>query len=230
MSYLTILPDAGTGVFVSLNRQPDSDTRLFICMFMHDLLLDLEPWLSEDDVCNKIKTSTYTQHASFDLHKRVALLPDDFQHVIKTNLKKAGVLKLGNNIATSHLITGNAGMLKKSRAQFEEYTGIYGHYAYGNITITLTEDDHLYMVYGDTAAWDLGEEAVADVFVAEGVGILWFRQEVVAFLRNEDDEITSFIIDFDALIPPTFTKDIDWANLLPHHNYVLTTKEVNVEH
>ena len=117
-------------------------------------------------------------------------------------------------------------VIEESPLTISYYVGLYGNYAYGNITISLNStNDKLLLLYGEVGTWQL--QALEDephVFYARGYDLIWSldlrRVEFSTSGNNQNEIDTMTIPDFQGDSPPVFVKDLDisTAPLVPFEN------------
>ena len=192
MSYLTVLPAVNHGVFLGINSNPGYYSREHITMYIYDLLLGIEPWLTKEDIC------------VLEEEERLA-----------GNHPEQGKNDRKVDKATDFCASNDDSCMiqqqKSATEMLDEYTGSYGNYAYGNLTVTMVTD-HLVMTYGeDKVIFNLAPVS-GDVFTGTGTDIYWYWELDVEFIR-EEGMVEAVLVGFDVLAPPTFRKDIDWTDL-----------------
>ena len=58
--------------------------------------------------------------------------------------------------------------------QLSVYEGVYGNFAYGNVTITINDTtSRLQMFLGHMGKWDLYPSTEEDTFIADGIEHTW---------------------------------------------------------
>jgi len=105
----------------------------------------------------------------------------------------------------------------------ERYTGTYGNYGYGNITVNITAQGQLKLRYGLLGCWEL-ESTGNHSFHGKGCDLVWMRDvKYVRFSTTENHNpntnlqdtansnselVTEVEIYFDKVIPPVFTRGL----------------------
>ena len=207
LSLITVLPDAYHGVYCTVTG-PDSDAiREMIHMYILDLLLGEEPFLDVERACEASKSSTVKETVANPGH----------HHPTRQNMqdKMDSITKLKfDHPKGKHITKRDADNIILHSRPLEEYVGLYGNFAYSNASIYLDETSGLLHLNYGKATYELTEKSNQDEFAGQGLDIFWYWSINVDFIRDAGD-ITAFNVNFDANIPPTFTRGLDMADAPP---------------
>ena len=195
---LSLLPDADVGVFLALNGDDYTSLgRFLIHAFLMDLALDEEPWLNTTTVCTFPEPWVPLPFAE-ELVQKIASRDDGPRHRF-TKSDESSDFPYPSDLTP--------------------YTGVYGDFYYGNVTVFSDDSQSLFIQYGtlqptrleptgtenvfrgipDAYDWPLGFPLVEFKFSEEG--LTQFDLCVVYV----DDVATTFIRDLkmsDAPEPP----------------------------
>ncbi|CAH1794242.1 unnamed protein product [Owenia fusiformis] len=102
-----------------------------------------------------------------------------------------------------------------SSRPLEEYTGLYGNYGYGNVSIVLnTTTQTLELIYGPKGRWLLHPTAMDDVFTGEGQEPFWYwTLRNSKFATKGGNEIATLTLPgFENSLPPVFEKNVQMSS------------------
>ena len=189
-------------------------------MFIMDLLMDEEPWLQADDICDMVpRANQDARSPAAEIKDAIENLPKKDQKQVLRSFRKAFhgsqtirhlsdvtpemIQTLLNSKPTMEKVRRRG---RRQANELEEFVGRYHHFAYGNLSITLDEEqDELNMAYGPEATFTLAR--VTDlVFSASGEEPFWHLGYTVTFF-SDGDIIDRVSLSFDAAAPPTFVRD-----------------------
>ena len=144
-------------------------------MYIADLMLGEEPWINSSSVCQ------------FDPPQQTLKKQKQSKPNVSTllNQQKKNPSKLLDRFPGSQSLEG--------------YSGVYGNFAHGNITISANETSGtLFMEYGALSQWDLFALSDEGQFEAKGRGITWMIDiSPVTFSKSK-----SSLEDYDLLRVP----------------------------
>ena len=116
-----------------------------------------------------------------------------------------------SRFATLHKNNANIKTKALSADEQSQYEGVYGNFAYGNISVVLNNTD-LYLIYGNkTTIWLLEPLEEEHMFFAKGVRLIWsLDMRVVEFFYNSNTQTIDKIriADFEQSSPPEFQRDL----------------------
>ena len=139
---LSTLPDYHLGIFTNINRPDSGLLRLMVHLYIADLILGEEPWFNATQLCDSTSNIHMRQTEGLTFPPTVEgnilnlAMSDDEK--MKQYQKKEKT-----NDSSNRLV--------------EEYVGEYGNFAYGNVSVYISdeEEDLLEMHYGNNGYFDL---------------------------------------------------------------------------
>ncbi|CAD5112018.1 DgyrCDS1268 [Dimorphilus gyrociliatus] len=177
LSQVELVPKLKNGVFVSSNANGDTGAlHVQATTFINDLLATGAPWLNLSIACESSKSTDNSQK-----NIRDTLLEDNRQHF---STKRSRFVKQDNQI----------------------YTGQYGNFAYGNITI-YEENQDLFLSYGPILKYKLEPFPFEHIFFCQGQGIYWNANTVAEFRNIRDNKATEVLTLLEPNSPPVFVRD-----------------------
>ncbi len=189
-------------------------------MFVLDLLLEEEPWLFADSICDLVPRvgDTPTIDTVADIVDLISTATRDDQQQLTDSIdtmygrlqaERRGSpdtqdISIGNKLKA--LLREQMDISSFNARQNEDYVGRYHDFAYGNLTVAINEeDDSLVMSYGPSLVLNLSP-VTESIFQAAGVEPFWHLSYTVTFLSNGElfDRVT---VTFESAAPPTFYRD-----------------------
>jgi len=186
------LPDEGVGIFMSGNN-PATDIKVeqFVVAFATDAVLGLEPWLDVANSCD---------------------FPCSFVPCDKTTTMTAAE-KRPHRAALDHLfrlqeLRDQIPESAAPREALEEYVGTYYDPGYDTVTVSLTVNNTLYIVFNDIRGPLVTVAGQGDTLFA--LPEYWYNLILplspVPFQRNPEGQIVSLLLALEPLAPTTFIK------------------------
>lgn len=107
-------------------------------------------------------------------------------------------------------------LVPKSERALEDYTGTFGHHAFGNVSIFLNNSSDQLLLQFDGPGWIWEMEQLNDtLFIARGTEPLWYDDFVADFELDSDGIADAVTILYGDDIPPRLVRDLDWSNPPP---------------
>ena len=163
---------------------------MLITQFVFDIALGLKPILDLPTACNSTKQDAFN---------------DPFETIPDQLL-----------LSPKHISSRNI----SAKRPLPNYTGTYGNFGYGNITITLgSANNTLELSYGTVGRFRLIPTTTEDEFESEGIGSAWvFNIGILTFAASDNstgvvDELN--VPTFEPFDPPTFIRDLKMTNAPP---------------
>ena len=192
---MTLLPDADIAVYMSVNGPDDGYYgRRLTSLYILDLLLGETPWLNETSACEfPYKTASNTNlNVYVDLN-------DDTGDQDSSQVSESDITSIGSSYFAEDP---------------SAYTGQYGNFAYGNISIRLENGDELHLHYGDIGHWLL-QEISHDVYLGVGQDDLWSLNISQVTFKRKDNCPHQVTLTLESKDPPVFIRDLRMSDAPP---------------
>ncbi len=172
-------------------------------MYIADLMLGEEPWINSSTVCQFDPPRKTMERQKLRAQARDFTKSSD--SVPRSQPAKKDVSKLLDSIPGSQSLEG--------------YSGVYGNFAHGNITISANETSGtLFMEYGPLSQWDLFPLADEGHFEAKGRGITWMIDIIpVTFSKSVSSmkEYDLLRVPYESNSVPEFRRGLKMSDAPP---------------
>ncbi|XP_014768721.1 uncharacterized protein LOC106868112 [Octopus bimaculoides] len=230
-SLIWLFPDNNVAIFSSVNGPMNAHSKNALRVIHHyaaDLLLGQEAWLNQSSSCTFpdpwLHNYNKTKHRKTSGRVMVAQK--------SSSLEKNGAEAFHRRWRSKqHKKKNRFPDLQRYQRPLSEYVGIYGHPAFGNITIYLNSStQQLYLAHGKFGQGILLPTNKIDKFHMRFQGLLRYMSEAdgwdmefpIIFQSAKDD---SSKIDFlyahfiEKTVPPLFQRGASWQDFVPSPSY-----------
>lgn len=202
LTQMNLLPDSNIGVFNSYMPGEDSMAHRLVNLYIMDLLLGEEPWLNLTTACSF--PEPWVNPSSM-----AGLLDDEmYPDFSNPNYAKDYILGLDKQLKRNKF--------DRIRPKVDDYVGMYGNFAYGNITVSKSEANVLILQYGAEGFWELEYLGIDHMFYAHGQGKIWTYSFSIMFRKSVANvDVIDQAILLNDLFFPVFVRDRSMSDAYP---------------
>ncbi len=217
-----LMPDAKAGVFMSMSPTPSNAnfaSLMLSTIYTLDILMEEEPWLNLTTACTF--PEPWSELPEFPWsggeHYNLEGGPNMFRN---TGIPKSMADILPDKFDIAKCISGNVipnpnkFNRQDKNLKMDQFTGSFGHFSYGNVTVEETENGVLMLSFGQLAKFELAY-CGNNTFYEQGYGKFWPFDSIVIYDVSESGMFNELLLATFDLSFPVFVRDLDMSDAPP---------------
>ena len=229
-SEVFIIPDMDVATFFTTNFGGHTRERQFVHQYLSDILLGIDPAINASFVCDILEENVQCS-SQYNKCVPVDLVESDVIHMLRSLEFSDTLIKYyytDNTVGNfpgfpQHLMHELHEIIESNSdavpwRQIESYIGEYGHFVFGNLSVTVSVDceDCLFMQYGSLGQYTLRPTNTSDVFLGVNANFMLSVTPVV-FSGSDENGNAEFVspVFFQVTGPLLFRRGLKMADAPP---------------